>query len=265
MSQQIDVYEAQQQKFDNREFDLDSVRLDHYQKPRFGPWCPYWSAYSKVAERVEPGKRLLVVGSGYGRDALIYASLGYQVDGIDLSRKCVETSRELARRFDLTDRATFHQQPAEALEFDDATFDAAVGIDIIHHVDTQTCVDEIYRVLKPGGWAVFREPRLTPFRDLLRNSPPVTWILPKGVKSLATGSMHFEDAPGEKNLDGTDFRIMRERFGNLKVTRFHVIAKLSSLFGRRPMLERWDHQMFKLLPFMRWFGDQMTLEVHKQA
>ncbi|MFG0333512.1 MAG: methyltransferase domain-containing protein [Maioricimonas sp. JB049] len=265
MNQQTSVYEAQQQKFDNRDFDLDSVRLDHYQQPRFGPWCPYWSVYSYVSRRVEPGKRLLVVGSGHGRDALIYARMGYEVDGIDLSPKCVEISQELARRFELTDRARFHVQPAEKLEFDDATFDGAVGVNIIHHVDTQSCIDEVHRVLKPGGWAIFKEPRLTPYRDLLRNSPPVTWVLPKGVKSLATGSMHFEDAPGEKNLDGSDFRIMRERFKNLKVTRFHVIAKLAAFFGRRPTLERWDHQMFKVLPFMRWFGDQMTLEVHKRA
>lgn len=265
MSDLTDIHAAQQEKFDTRDFNLGAVRLDHYEKLRFGPWCPYWSTYSFVATRVEPGKRLLVVGSGYGRDAVIYANIGFDVDGIDISLKCVETSRELAHRFDLTKRARFHQQPAEQLEFADATFDGVVGVNVIHHVDTQSCINEVHRVLKPGGWAIFKEPRLTPLRDKFRNSPPVTWILPKGVKSLATGSMHFEDAPGEKNLDGTDFRIMRETFGNLKVTRFHVIAKLSSFFGRRPTLERWDHQMFKVLPFMRWFGDQMTLEVHKQA
>jgi len=47
------------------------------------------------------------------------------------------------------------QADAEALPFADGSFDLVYLNGVLHHSpDTQRCVDEVYRVLKPGGRAV---------------------------------------------------------------------------------------------------------------
>lgn len=260
-----DTHSAQREKFDALATDPGEINFSHYDdETQFGPWSPYWTAFSLIAESACQGNRLLVIGSGMGRDALIYAKLGYQVDGIDISPKCVEISNTLACKYNLADKAKFHVQPAEQLEFEDDTFDKAVGINVLHHVDTQECSSELHRVLKTGGSAIFKEPRRTPVRDIFRNAPPVTWLVPKGVKNRVTGSKQAELAPGERLLDSSDFEILQKTFGNLKVTRFHVLAKMSAIFSRRSMWERFDHRMFRWLPFTRVAGDQMVLEMTKE-
>jgi SAM-dependent methyltransferase len=255
--------QIQRDKFNSRTVEGRELDLAHYEKARFGPWCPYWTVYSNVAQRVQPGHRLLVIGCGTGRDALIYARLGYRVDGIDISDRAVSVANNWATRYGLAHTAAFHVQTAERLDFGDQVFDAAVGVNVLHHVDTLLCIQETHRVLKPRSWAIFKEPMSTPVRDFLRTRPPITWVVPNGVKNRMTGELYPEEDPGEHLLNASDFRVIRDTFGNLTITRFHVLAKLSSVFGRRPMFEHWDLQLFKILPFVRLLGDQLILEVRK--
>lgn len=46
----------------------------------------------------------------------------------------------------------------EQLNYPDGFFDIAVGFAIIHHLDLNLAIPELYRVLKPGGIAYFAEP-----------------------------------------------------------------------------------------------------------
>ena len=46
------------------------------------------------------------------------------------------------------------------LEFEDEVFDAAIGNSALHHVDTQLCLKELFRVLRPGGRLLIFEPNL---------------------------------------------------------------------------------------------------------
>jgi len=51
------------------------------------------------------------------------------------------------------------QLNAEELIFEDAQFDFVVGAAILHHlIDPENAIREVYRVLKPGGFALFFEP-----------------------------------------------------------------------------------------------------------
>ena len=54
--------------------------------------------------------------------------------------------------------ADFLLAAAEQLPFADASFDAVLGKQILHHLDLDLAVAEIARVLRPGGRAVFLEP-----------------------------------------------------------------------------------------------------------
>src|SRR4030043_982285 len=96
------------------------------------------------------GKEVLEIGCGLGTDLLQFARAGAQVTGIDLTPRSVELT---SRRFELYGvKGYFEVGDAENLNFADETFDLVYSHGVLHHSpNTQRAVDEIYRVLKPGG------------------------------------------------------------------------------------------------------------------
>jgi len=56
---------------------------------------------------------------------------------------------------------------AEKLPFGDGSFDGVLAKGVLHHLsDMTSAVEEIARILKPGGVAVFADPNLNPLRAL---------------------------------------------------------------------------------------------------
>lgn len=257
------VQQAHVRAFNERTPDLADVDFERYDRKPFGPWNPYWHVFHLVSQRLsETCRRLLVVGCGNGRDALIYARLGYEVHGFDIAPRAIEIANKIAEKHGYADKVTFSVQSAEDLNYESDSFDLAVGVNVLHHVDVERTLTELLRVLRPGGGAIFKEPLLTPWRDKLRNSRAVTWLIPKGVKSKPKG-LHYDLVPGERNLGADDFERIRSKFGNLSIQRWHVLAKLSVLIARRPFLERCDWLLFQLLPFVGRLGDQAVLTFEK--
>jgi len=75
------------------------------------------------------------------------------VSGVDLSPTHLQIA---SRRFALYGvPADLRLADAEGLPFEDGTFDAVYTFGVIHHTpNTQKAVEEIHRVLKPGGRAI---------------------------------------------------------------------------------------------------------------
>ena len=62
---------------------------------------------------------------------------------------------------------------AKKIKYDNNKFDIVYGTGILHHLKMSTSVEEIYRVLKPGGSFLFIEPLGTnPIINLYRNLTP---------------------------------------------------------------------------------------------
>lgn len=235
------------------------VDFAHFEGDRYGPWNPYWHVWNFVREqRSEDAQRLLVIGCGTGADALRYAHLGYDVEGVDVSAKAVDASRSAAAEYNLQERARFTLQPAEELSFADGTFDMVVGVNVLHHLDVSAAIPEVRRVLKQDGTAIFKEPLATPGRDRILHNPPFSWIIRPGTKSVVKG-LTYGDSAGERNLGERDFAVMRENFSDVSILRWRVVACLSVLVANRPLLERMDWMLFKALPFLRRCGDQAVL------
>lgn len=77
-----------------------------------------------------------------------------QVRGVDLTPAMVEKAREEAAREGI-DNAEFSVGDATALEFDDASFDGAVTRFSFHHIPApQRVLEEMARVVRPGGWVI---------------------------------------------------------------------------------------------------------------
>jgi ubiquinone/menaquinone biosynthesis C-methylase UbiE len=88
-----------------------------------------------------------------GTDLLQLARRGMRVTGIDLTEEGINLAR---KRFELYQiPAELKIDDAENLSFPDNTFDVVYSFGVLHHTpDTQKAIDEVRRVLVPGGLAV---------------------------------------------------------------------------------------------------------------
>lgn len=102
------------------------------------------------------GKRLLDVGCGMGEAAVFFALHGAQVAACDISARSLQRARELAEHHQV--EISTVRLAAEGLPFSDGSFDFVYGNGVLHHVDFLSTLQEVRRVLKPGGRAAFIEP-----------------------------------------------------------------------------------------------------------
>jgi ubiquinone/menaquinone biosynthesis C-methylase UbiE len=100
------------------------------------------------------GKRVLEIGPGAGGHSALFARHGAEVSAVDITRA---RARATAAKFRLlgTDDCVAMQGDAESLPFDDGIFDIVYSNGVLHHTDsTEKAMEEVFRVLKPGGRAV---------------------------------------------------------------------------------------------------------------
>jgi ubiquinone/menaquinone biosynthesis C-methylase UbiE len=101
------------------------------------------------------GKRILDVGCGTGVLAGSLSALGAKVTGIDPNIEALS----LARR--AVPAGTFRAAGAEAMPFEDDSFDGAVFLNSLHHVPEAAmhrALKEAARVVEPAGPIVIIEP-----------------------------------------------------------------------------------------------------------
>lgn len=72
-----------------------------------------------------PGRRVLDVGCGPGRHAVLLAKAGYEVTGVDVSRRFLDIAADAAREAAV--KAAFFEVDARQMPFDDE-FDAVISI-----------------------------------------------------------------------------------------------------------------------------------------
>jgi SAM-dependent methyltransferase len=96
------------------------------------------------------GLKVLDIGCGNGYVLYQYARHGAEVTGVDLTRTAIELSR---KRFALGGLSgDFMEVDGDKLPFPDGHFDIVCSMGVLHHIsDPRPMVEEIFRVLKPGG------------------------------------------------------------------------------------------------------------------
>jgi 2-polyprenyl-6-hydroxyphenyl methylase/3-demethylubiquinone-9 3-methyltransferase len=142
--------------------DVNEVK-DYYER--------YWSAdvrphydpgdvLSKLIEHnVEESSRCLDVGCGAGETyAQVIHARAASYKGVDVSARAVEIARSGGLDAQVIDDAA-------ALPFDDNTFDVAVCIEVLEHLfSPHVAVNEIRRVLRPGGRLIVSAPNVAYWR-----------------------------------------------------------------------------------------------------
>ena len=112
-----------------------------------------------LARHLQPGMSLLDCGCGPGTITIGLAEwvAPGKVTGVDLDPKRVQQATEAA---EAAGAANVHFQVGDVyqLPFPDASFDVAFMTYVLMHLkDRQSAVDEVMRVLKPGGIVAARE------------------------------------------------------------------------------------------------------------
>ncbi|WAL58898.1 class I SAM-dependent methyltransferase [Thermocoleostomius sinensis] len=103
------------------------------------------------------GKYLLDLGCGAGENSVYFASRGANCVASDYSPGMVEVALKLAATNQVTIQGRVIN--AMAIDFPDNTFDIVYASNLLHHIpDPKLTLQEMHRVLKPGGIACFWDP-----------------------------------------------------------------------------------------------------------
>lgn len=96
------------------------------------------------------GKKVLEIGCGMGCMAMNWAQQGATVSAVDLNPVAIEQTKKRFHLFNL--QATIQEMDGRSLDFPDNYFDYVYSWGVLHHSpDLQRSIDEVLRVLKPGG------------------------------------------------------------------------------------------------------------------
>ena len=121
--------------------------------------APEWLAFADQLA-ITADSDVLEVGSGSGGPAVYLAlARGCRLTGVDLNEHGVRNATALAQARGLADRVRFHTVDAsQPLPFPDGRFDAVVSNDAMCHIrDRPNVLRDWYRVLRPGGRALFTD------------------------------------------------------------------------------------------------------------
>ncbi len=117
---------------------------------------------------LQPGEKVLDLGCGEGRHSILaYLAAPVQVVGLDLSSNDLNTTRERFAEFvdpdDSTRTLGLVRGSGLILPFADHTFDVVICSEVLEHIpDYESVLEEIRRVLKPGGRISVSVPRFFP-------------------------------------------------------------------------------------------------------
>ena len=100
---------------------------------------------------------VLDAGGGTGRVAQFFRDQAAQIVVADQTIKML---REARKKEGIQPLCTY----VERMPFDDNIFDRIIMVDALHHVVNQVnTANELWRILKPGGWIVIEEPNIRVF------------------------------------------------------------------------------------------------------
>jgi SAM-dependent methyltransferase len=121
---------------------------------------PWWIARADLVlallQRLEilPPASILEAGCGWGTNLEALEVAGYQITGLDTSRKTLD-------RLDRADRKLVEADLSQDLPDSLPTYDCVLALDVIEHIDDdRRAVAELGRLIKPDGRVIVSVPAL---------------------------------------------------------------------------------------------------------
>jgi SAM-dependent methyltransferase len=196
------------------------------------------------------GRKVVEYGCGLGKSTALLAKSGADVSAFDISPSSVEVAERRLSANGL--HADVAVAAGEELPYPDESFDVAVGIAVLHHLDVSLARPELHRVLKPNGKALFVEPMgMNPLLNLARDRLPYRRKTPRGA---------------DRPLNYDDIRAWGEGFSELRYREAQLLGMVERLFGyghRFPRLGRVDEALLARAPVLRRYCRYVVICLRK--
>ena len=201
------------------------------------------------------GKTVLDYGCGAGENSVLIASHGGHAVGIDISPELLELAE---RRMSLHsyDLFEFKEGSAHELPLEDESVDVVFGMAILHHLDLSLSSNEVFRVLKNGGRAIFLEP--------VRDSRLI-WFIRNLIPYQSP-----DVSPYERPLTEKELRAFSSKFVGFNSRAFSLpfVNLIETVGFSGKVLDnaiRLDGVILKAMPFLRRFAAVRVFEMKKAA
>jgi SAM-dependent methyltransferase len=196
--------------------------------------------------------RILDYCCGTGITAIYLALCGAEVWAFDASSEAIDIAVRSAQISGVLDRVHFDVLEAQSLPYENGFFDAAFCQSALHIVvDYPACPQELSRVLKPGGRAVFCEEGLG-YNPVLR---PIRWLRRRKWRNC-----------GGRPLKYPDIEQFGSPFSQTQILHFNLLTQVKTAFrgqlvrcgGLRPwtrrllrVTERIDQVLLSAMPCLK--------------
>jgi ubiquinone/menaquinone biosynthesis C-methylase UbiE len=188
---------------------------------------PYLLGY--VTNEKLSGKKVLEIGLGYGTLGSILASRQCEYYGLDISAGPCEMMRYRLMHMGKEIEGRIRVGSALDIPFPDESFDFVYTIGCLHHTgDITKSVNEVYRILRPGGKAVvmlynkhsFRQIVHTPLLrmwNMLKRTRNQYATISEKIRSLYDTDSSGQAAPHTDFVSRADIQQIFARFTNTKM------------------------------------------------
>lgn len=148
--------------------------------------------------RIRQGMRVLDAGCGSGRNLVYLLQSGFDVFATDADRASIDQVRRMAAALaPSVPDANFRMEPVERMTFPDALADVVVSSAVLHFAhDTDqfsAMVDEMWRVLKPGGMLFARLASSIGMETRVRPVGNGRFLLPDGSERYLVDEQRLMD------------------------------------------------------------------------
>jgi ubiquinone/menaquinone biosynthesis C-methylase UbiE len=196
---------------------------------------PYQQLQCEVLELVGAGlpagmlKRdlhVLDIGCGPGNFTFVLAEAGFNTIGLESYAALVELAREKRRAKRLANLAFRHGDLADGAGIREASFDEIVSIHSLYvHPQPETLLKEAYRILKPGGHAIFvnhtrQVAQWSTFHQIKSRDGikpalgSLLWLVPNSIFEVARrriGPHYWDEAQFTTKLQAAGFTVLEAR------------------------------------------------------
>jgi len=160
---------------------------------------------SNTFEKIKD-KKILEIGCASGNDAISYTKYSSFYCGIDISDEAIKNAINLK-----LENSEFLCVEGQKIPKKSEEFDCVVVNSLLHHLDLEKSFQEINRVLKSGGYLIFKEPLGTnPFFQFYRYLTPLS------------------RTPDERPFTVNDIKLMKKYFYLQKVEWFGFLSVFSA-------------------------------------
>ena len=221
-------------------------------------WNAQWEMYTYLMSKDLRDKNVLVVGCGFGYDALYLSKCGANVKAFDLSPESLSIARELSVKEKLN--IEFQEMSAEKLKYNDNYFDVVVARDILHHVDIPESMSEIIRVSKFGAIFCFNEIYSHSIAERVRRSSFVENCLYPKMTKFIYGENKPYITEDERKLTEADVKALVTLMTRPEIEKYFNVIVTRILPDKYLFVRKLDRALLVLLsPISRVLGGRVLV------